>query len=76
MNCWKFYYDQILPYLETCPEHPVRKEKEIPTAVLNMIKEHPDSVFAILLKEHVPDLTSKDDLSSVSEYLKHHKPLF
>jgi glucose-1-phosphate adenylyltransferase len=75
MNCWKFYYDQIFPYLESCPENPIRKEKELPTAVLNMIKEH-TSVFAIPLKEHVPDLTSKDDLSSVIEYLKNNKPLF
>jgi glucose-1-phosphate adenylyltransferase len=73
MNCWKFYYDQIFPYLEACPENPIRKEKEIPTAVLNMVKEYPDSVFTIPLKEHVPDLTSKDDLSSIVEYLKNNK---
>jgi glucose-1-phosphate adenylyltransferase len=73
MNCWKFYYDQIFPYIEACPENPIRKEKEIPSAVLNMVKEHPDSIFTIPLKEHVPDLTSKEDLSSVVEYLKNNK---
>jgi glucose-1-phosphate adenylyltransferase len=76
MNCWKFYYDQIFPYLEACPENPVRKEKEIPSAVLNMVKEHPDSVLALPVKEHVPDLTSKDDLSSVIEDLKNNKTAF
>jgi hypothetical protein len=70
MNCWKFLYDQIFPYLETCPENPIRKEKEIPTAVLNMVKDHQNSLFAIPIKEHVPDLTSKDDISSVIEDLK------
>jgi len=70
MNCWKFFYDQIFPYLETCPENPIRKEKELPTAVLNMVKDHQNSLFAIPIKEHVPDLTSKDDISSVIEDLK------
>ncbi len=70
MNCWRFNYDQLFPYLENCPENPIRKEKELPTAVLNMIKDYPDSVIAIPHKKHVPDLTSKDDLLPVIEYLK------
>ena len=70
MNCWRFNYDQLFSYLENCPENQIRKEKELPTAVLNMIGDYPDSVLAIPHKKHVPDLTSKDDLLPVIEYLK------
>jgi len=76
MNCWRFNYDQLFPYLENCPENPIRKEKELPTAVLNMIKDYPDTVLAIPHKEHVPDLTSKDDLKPVLEYLKEKYKVF
>ncbi len=70
MNCWKFNYDMLFPYLENCPENPIRKEKELPTSVLNMANDYKDCVAAIPHSEHVPDLTNKDDLLPVIEYLK------
>jgi NDP-sugar pyrophosphorylase family protein len=70
MNIWRFSYDDILPYLERIPVHPTRQEKELPLAVKMMVAEHPHSVYAIPLAEHVIDLTSQADLPAVKEYLK------
>jgi len=74
MNIFSFSYDQILPYLKVVPLHPIRKEKEIPTALKMIITEHPKSVYAYPLSEHVPDLTSKTDISIVQKYLETHFP--
>ncbi|WP_430410428.1 sugar phosphate nucleotidyltransferase [Kordia sp.] len=76
MNIFKFKGEVFLKYLENCPIHPVRNEKELPTALLNMIKKHPNTVEGIPFSEHVPDLTAKEDISIVKKYLaKHHKTL-
>lgn len=72
MNIFRLNYAMILPCLKSCPEHPVRREKELVTAVTNMVREHPQSLKALPLKEHVPDLTYKDDISSVQQYLETH----
>jgi NDP-sugar pyrophosphorylase family protein len=69
MNLWKFKYDKIFEFLENCPEHPQRKEKELPTAVMNMTKKYPKSIKGIPVCEHVPDLTNKDDIIPTREYL-------
>lgn len=68
-NLFKFSYDLIYPYLKNCPINPVRQEKELPTAIRNMVKDHPHSMKAIPLKEHVPDLTSKGDILNVQKYI-------
>jgi NDP-sugar pyrophosphorylase family protein len=70
MNIFRLDYKMILPFLMSCPEHPVRQEKELVSAVTNMVKAYPRSLKALPLKEHVPDLTFKDDISLVQEYLK------
>ena len=69
MNIFMFTYDMIFPYLMSVELHTVRKEKELPNAVRNMIKENPQSVYAYPLSEHVPDLTSRDDISLVKKYI-------
>lgn len=69
MNLWGFRYDSIIKYLEDVPFHPERNEKELPEAVRMMIRDRPESLFAYRLSEHVPDLTSKSDISSVRSYL-------
>jgi glucose-1-phosphate adenylyltransferase len=69
MNIWMFSYDIILPFLESVELHPVRKEKEIPAAVKNMIKDNPEALYAYPLSEHVPDLTSRDDIELVKKYI-------
>ena len=72
MNAFKFDGKMLYYYLENCPFDPIRNEKELPIAMLNMSKNHPQSVVAIPFSEHVPDLTAKKDIASVREYLKEH----
>ena len=62
MNIFKFNGVDFFGYLKDCPPHPVRDEKELPTALLNMVKEHPGSVQCFPVSEAVPDLTSKEDI--------------
>ncbi len=69
MNLFRLDYDMILPYLETVPMHPGRQEKELPTAVIMMVKDHPKSCYAYPLKEHVPDLTQLSDVNFIRDYL-------
>ncbi len=69
MNIWRLSRDLVLPYLESCPLHPLRGEKELPAALDAMVREHPRALKAIPLKEHVPDLTYKADIEVVQEYL-------
>ncbi len=77
MNIFSFEYDMILPYLEQVPIHPERNEKELPSAVVMMITDHPKSMFTYPLSEHVPDLTYKDDIIPVKNYLeKNYQKLF
>lgn len=72
MNLWLFDYDMVFPYLESCPVHPKRNEKELPDAITNMIKDHPGAMKAIPWSEHIPDLTAKDDIVPTMNYLKEH----
>ena len=76
MNIFSFSYDVIFPILEKVPLHPERKEKELPGAVKILADEIKESVYAYPLSEHVPDLTSKEDIIQVKEYLeKNYKDL-
>lgn len=70
MNIFRLDYDLIVPYLARVPLHPVRKEHELPTAVGMLAAEHPRTVMTIPRAEHVPDLTSRDDLARVQDYLR------
>lgn len=70
MNIFKFNGTVIYPYLRNCPVHPDRNEKELPTALLNMMKAYPNTVLGIPLSEHVPDLTAKEDIAAVKTYLQ------
>lgn len=72
MNAFKFDGSTIYPYLKNCPVHPERNEKELPTVLLNMLKEHPNAAIGIPFSEHVPDLTAKEDIVVVKEYLSKH----
>jgi NDP-sugar pyrophosphorylase family protein len=70
MNIFRFSYDEILPVLLQVPFHPVRQEKELPEAVVMLVRSDPNSVMTIPLAEYVPDLTSPHDIAHVREYLK------
>ena len=75
MNAFKFNGALLYPYLKNCPVHPERDEKELPTVLLNALKEHPDTTLGIPFSEHVPDLTAKEDIAEVKAYLKKHYPV-
>lgn len=72
MNIFKLNGAQLFPYLKNCPPHAIRDEKELPTAILNFCKEHPHNFKGIPWHEHVPDLTSKEDILVFKNYLKNH----
>jgi len=76
MNLWRFPYDRILPCLEEVPLHPTRLEKELPAAVLLLLRRWPRSLLAIPLEEHVPDLTDRGDILEVQRYLAREFPDF
>ena len=75
MNAFKFDGTLLYPYLKNCPVHPERDEKELPTVLLNAVKEHPNTTLGISFSEHVPDLTAKEDIAEVKAYLKQHYPV-
>ncbi len=76
MNAFKFNGETVYQYLKNCPVDAERNEKELPTALLNMLKDYPNSVLGIPFSEHVPDLTAKEDIAEVKEYLKIKFPNF
>lgn len=76
MNIFRFSYDVILQPLVDAPLHPVRQEKEIPSALSILISRHPQSVSAIPVAEEVPDLTDRGDIARVQKYLQEHYPGF
>ena len=69
MNLFKFNGSVFFDYLKNCPFDKLRNEKELPTAVLNLAKDKPSSVYGIPFEEHVPDLTSKDDIINLNKLL-------
>ena len=72
MNLFKFTGNEIYPFLKSCPINPIRNEKELPTAILNMCRKTTSTMKGIPFKEHVPDLTSKEDIAVMKVYLKKH----
>jgi glucose-1-phosphate adenylyltransferase len=75
MNAFKFDGALVYPYLKNCPVHPERDEKELPTVLLNAIKDNPNCTIGIPFSEHVPDLTAKEDILEVKAYLQKHYPV-
>ena len=72
MNIFKLNGNEIYPYLLHCPVHPERDEKELPAAILNMCKVNPKALKGIPFNEHVPDLTSKEDIEILKKYIRDH----
>jgi NDP-sugar pyrophosphorylase family protein len=70
MNLFRFGYDAIFPFVETAPLHPVRLEKELPTAVMMMVHLHPHSMKVFSAAEQVPDLTSIQDVGVIETFLR------
>jgi glucose-1-phosphate adenylyltransferase len=76
MNIFKFTGSTIYPYLKNCPFSKTRDEKEIPTAIVNVLKDGKSTFKGIPMSEHVPDLTSKEDINIMKAYLSKHFPDF
>lgn len=74
MNAFKFNGKTLYTHLKNCPVHPERDEKELPTVLLNSVKENPNSTVGIPFSEHVPDLTAKEDIADVKTYLAKYYP--
>lgn len=74
MNIFKFDGKIMYSYLKNCPVNPDRNEKELPTVVLNRVKDDSKAFLGIPLSEHVPDLTAKEDIILLKEYLKNTFP--
>lgn len=70
MNIFKFSGNEIYLFLKNCPINPFRNEKELPTALLTMINETNYQMKGIPFNEHVPDLTSKEDIAIMKKYLE------
>jgi len=70
MNIFSLEYDLIFPILEKLKPHLIRDEKELPEAVKILANKIQDSVSVYPLAEHVLDLTSKDDIEQVKNYLE------
>ena len=70
MNLYHLDYDLIFPHLQACPITKARQEKELTTAVSNMIKEKAKVLYAISLTDQVLDLTFKKDITIVNEKIK------
>lgn len=70
MNIFKFDGKILFDYVKNCPVNPKRKEKELPTAILNMVNGNPQCMRGVPICEHVPDLTRKEDILKVKKYLE------
>lgn len=64
MNIFNLHGASVFPFLLNCRLHPVRKEKELPTAIGNLINESPGSVLCIPRSTRIPDLTFASDIST------------
>ncbi len=72
MNIFKLNGNDVYPFIKYCPKHLERDEKELPTAILNMCKVLPKAMRGIPFCEHVPDLTSKEDIEILKKYIDDH----
>ena len=69
MNIFSFIGSKVYKYLKDCPINKVRGEKELPSALQNMILDDKESIITFPLCEHVPDMTYKDDIERINNFL-------
>ena len=67
MNIFSFNGAYLYPFLENCPIHPERNEKELPEAVRLMNGSMPKNIICLPVSEHLPDLTSAEDILKFTE---------
>lgn len=64
MNIFSFLGNALYPFLESCPIHPDRKEKELPEALRRLTTKTPKQIQCFGRKEHLLDLTAAEDIQS------------
>jgi len=69
MNIFKFNGNQAFEFIKNCPINPLRNEKELPSALVNMINKDGLYLRGIPIAEHVPDLTSKADINTIQKLI-------
>ncbi len=69
MNIFSFIGSKVYKYLKDCPVHIERGEKELPSALQNMILDDKESIMTFHLCEHVPDMTFKEDIKKINNFL-------
>ena len=69
MNMFSLKGKLVYKYLKDCPITIERGEKEIASALQNMILDNKKSMIVFHLCEHVPDLTFKEDIDKISKFL-------
>ncbi len=67
MNVFNFDGSIMFPFINECPFHDRRDEKELPQAVANYVATHPKGMLCIPLSEHLPDLTSAHDMDALKK---------
>ena len=70
MNIFKFDGSQAFEFIKSCPINPLRNEKELPSAIVNMISHDSLYMRGIPIAEHVPDLTSKSDIQIIQKLIE------
>ena len=69
MNIFSFIGSKVYKYLKDCPVNKKRGEKELPSALQNMILDDKESIMTFPLCEHVPDMTYKEDIERINNFL-------
>lgn len=69
-NIFAFTTNELLPFLEKTPLHPIRNEKEIPVTVRLWANEVSKSIYTIPIEDVLPDLTSKNDIAEIQSILE------
>ena len=70
MNIFKFNGMQAFDFIKNCPINSIRNEKELPSAIVNMINQNNLYMRGIPIAEHVPDLTSKADINIIQKLIE------
>ena len=70
MNIFKFDGSQAFEFIKSCPVNTLRNEKELPSAIVNMISHDSLYMKGIPIAEHVPDLTSKSDIQIIQKLIE------
>lgn len=69
MNYFRVPYRALLEAVTAVPEHPVRKEKELPVALSNWSEGHPDGLHVLPMAGAFLDLTHPQDIVKAGEHL-------